>query len=71
MVSDQLHAVATLRLRKTHQVTSGYDVGRWVGSRAGLGALELGQPLILPGIEPRFRGRLNRNLVTKRTELHT
>ena len=70
-VSDQLHAVAALRLRKTRRVPSGYDVGRWVGSRAGLGALELGKPLSLSGTEPRFLGRLTRNLVTKPTELHT
>lgn len=70
-VSDQLHAVAALRLRKTCQVPSGYDVVRWVGSRAGLGASDLGKPMSLPGIETRFLGRLTRSLVTITTELHT
>lgn len=69
-MSDQLHGVAVLRLRKTRHVLSGYDVGRWVGSRVCLRGLQLGKSLRLPEIEPRFFGRLTRSLVTTPTELH-
>jgi hypothetical protein len=62
----QLHAPAALPTEKAHPA----PIGVWVGTRAGMDALEKTNSLPLPRIEQRFPDHQALSLVTTSTELY-